>query len=282
MYEVIFLWVLALLYIIFAVFQDFKTREIANWITFSLAIFALVFRFFYSLFGNDFSFFFQGLIGFGIFFALGNLFYYSRVFAGGDAKLMIALGSILPSFPDIFSNIMVFLNFFLIFLFSGFLYISTASTILCVRNFKKFRKEFSKQLKRKRKLMLGIISASIIFLALGFLNFISAVLGILIFTGSYLFLYAKSIDEVCMIKKVNSKELREGDWLYSDLKAGKNIIKATWDGLTKRDIKEIAKRYKEIKIRQGIPFSPVFLISMILLIASGVFGINLWDSFGQP
>jgi Flp pilus assembly protein protease CpaA len=61
MYEVIFLWILALVYIVFAVVQDAKTKEIANWITFSLIIFALGFRFFYSLFqGDGFVFFYNG------------------------------------------------------------------------------------------------------------------------------------------------------------------------------------------------------------------------------
>ena len=55
MYEVIFLWALSLVFIILAVIQDLKTREIDNWISFSLVIFALGFRFLYSLFQGDFE-----------------------------------------------------------------------------------------------------------------------------------------------------------------------------------------------------------------------------------
>ncbi len=113
MYEVIFLWALALIYIIFAVIQDIKTKEIANWINFSLIAFSLGFRFFYSLFnGIDFSFFYNGLIGLGIFFVIGNILYYSKVFAGGDAKLMISLGAILPISSVITSILQGFFNFF--------------------------------------------------------------------------------------------------------------------------------------------------------------------------
>jgi len=46
MYEVIFLIVLALVWVIFATIQDIRTREVANWLSFSLIIFALGFRFF--------------------------------------------------------------------------------------------------------------------------------------------------------------------------------------------------------------------------------------------
>jgi Flp pilus assembly protein protease CpaA len=280
MYEVIFLWVLALAYIIFAVVQDFKTREIANWITFSLAIFAIVFRFFYSLFGDSgFSFFFQGLIGFAIFFALGNLFYYSRVFAGGDAKLMIALGAILP-ISEIFSiNFFNFVTFLLIFLFSGFAYILIASIVLCIRNFKSFRKEFLSQIKRNKTIFLLCNTIGIAFLIIGIFWFTFLTLGILTLLLFYLYLFSKSIDEVCMIKNIQSNHLREGDWLYSDVHIGKNVIKASWDGLTKQEISQIKKKYEKTKIRQGIPFSPNFLIAFAIFIALKIFNINLWDSF---
>jgi len=117
MFEVIFLSALALIWIVFATVQDIRKREIANWLNFSLIIFALGFRFFYSLFSDfGFSFFYQGLIGFGIFLVLGNLLYYGRMFAGGDAKLMIALGAILP-FTLVFNdNLRIFALFFILFL----------------------------------------------------------------------------------------------------------------------------------------------------------------------
>ncbi|MBI2056754.1 hypothetical protein HYT91_00690 [Candidatus Pacearchaeota archaeon] len=52
MFHIIFLVALALVWMIFAVVQDLKKREIANWVNFSLIIFALGFRFFYSLFNG--------------------------------------------------------------------------------------------------------------------------------------------------------------------------------------------------------------------------------------
>jgi Flp pilus assembly protein protease CpaA len=60
MFEVIFLIVLAVVWIGAATICDLKSREVPNWINFSLIIFALGFRFFYSLFSQNaqgFSFF---------------------------------------------------------------------------------------------------------------------------------------------------------------------------------------------------------------------------------
>ena len=280
MYEVIFLWTLALVYLIFAVMQDIKTREIANWISFSLIIFALGFRFFYSLFnGTDFSFFYNGIIGLGIFLIIGNLLYYGKVFAGGDAKLMIALGTILPLYPPIFSNFGIFFDFMLIFLSVGFSYVLFSSVLVCIKHFKLFKKEFSKQLRKNKRLMLILIFFSIILLGLGFLEKIFFILGILIFFSSYLYLYSKAVDEACMTKKIKSKDLREGDWLYSVLKLGNKKLKAKWEGVSKKDIRQIIKRYKEVKIRRGIAFSPVFLISFVIFIILNLLNVKLWNPF---
>ena len=282
MYEVIFLWGLALIFIIFAVVQDIRTREIFNWISFSLIIFALGFRFFYSLFQNDFNFFIQGIIGFGIFFALGNLFYYSKVFAGGDAKLMISLGTILPYSANFFSNLSLYFNFLLIFLAVGFVYTIFSSAILCVRNFRNFRKEFSKQFRENKKLILFSLFLGIIFLLFGFLQLPFELLGVVIFLTPYLYIYTKAVDEACMIKKIKTEKLREGDWLYSDVKIGRKTIKAKWDGLTKKEISELKKRYKQVRIREGIFFSPVFLITFLILIILFILNINLGNPFWQP
>jgi hypothetical protein len=100
----------------------------------------------------------------------------------------------------------------------------------------------------------------------GFFESLLFILGIFIFILPYFYLYAKTVEESCMIREINTNQLTEGDWLYTNLKVGRKIIKATWDGLNKEQIRKIKKRYKKIKIRQGIPFTPVFLISFLILI----------------
>jgi Flp pilus assembly protein protease CpaA len=71
MIEIYVLFFLAFTWITFAVVQDLKTREIANWLNFSLVIFALGIRFFYSFFSEvGFSFFLSRVNWFW------NLFYF--------------------------------------------------------------------------------------------------------------------------------------------------------------------------------------------------------------
>ncbi len=266
MMEVVFLICFGLAWIIFAAIQDIRTREVANWLNFSLIIFALGFRFFYSLFSESFGFFYQGLIGLGIFFVLGNALYYGRMFAGGDAKLMIALGAVLP-FSEIFQiNLRIFASFFFIFLFVGAVYGLIVSFYLGLKNFKKFRKEFSKRLKGKRKFIYFFMFLGILLMALGFIENLLFYAGVLVFVLPYFYLYAKSVEEVCMIRKIKTKYLTEGDWLYNDVRVGKKTIRASWDGLSKKEIELIRKAHKEVKIKQGIQFVPVFLISFVVLV----------------
>ena len=272
MFHIIFLIVLCFLWILFAVIQDLRTREIANWLNFSLIIFALGFRFFYGLFFDiNYGFFYQGLIGLGVFFILGNLFYYGHIFAGGDAKLMIALGAILPFSKSFLINIKLFILFFILFLVSGMIYGLIFSLTLMVKHWASFKKEFFKQLKIFKKVVILILVIGLVFMSLGFFKSLFFCLGVFVFLLPYLFIFSKSIDEVCMVKKINSKFLREGDWLYKDVVVGGKKIKAKWEGISREDIKLLQKN-KIVTIRHGIAFAPVFLISFILLVLFFYFG----------
>ena len=356
MFEVIFLFVLALVFIAFAVLQDLKSREIANWLNWSLIIFALGFRFFWGLFEGEainlafgkslifslvflgiplllfylfekassseikifkrkfsnaaiydllvslffivvlllsllggvsswFSsgglmFFYQGLIGFGIFFVLGNLFYYSKMFAGGDAKLMIALGAVLPFSLDFFFNLKIFVLFILCFLVVGAIYGLVATMFLSFRRWKEFRKEFSVQFRKNIWLICGILILAIVVLFLGRIDSMLQWLGVVLFILPYLYVYAKAVDEVCMVRNVAVSKLTEGDWLYKDVRVQGKVIKANWDGLEKKDI-ELLKSKKKVWIRYGIQFAPVFLISFLLLGIGLLVGLieRVWGLF---
>ncbi|MEK6840708.1 MAG: prepilin peptidase [Nanoarchaeota archaeon] len=278
MFEAIFLFVLALVWIVFAVVQDLKTREIANWLNFSLIVFALGFRLFYSLFSaGTFEFLYQGLIGLAIFFVLGNLLYYGKMFAGGDAKLLIALGAVLPFSKNFYDNLETFLYFFIIFLLAGAIYSLIASLSLCIKNYGKFKKEFKKQFKLNKRVFILSTFFSVVLAILGYLSLYMVFIAILVFIFPYFYFYAKAVDETSMIKTVDASKLREGDWLYKDVLIGSKTIKADWGGLKKEEIVFLRKKHKKVMIREGIPFTPVFLISLLVLFylwINGFFGLR--------
>lgn len=266
MIEVIGLIVLGVIWLLIASIQDLKKREIANWLSFSLIIFIIGFRFFFSLFSGNFGFFYQGLIALGIFFTLSNLLYFGRMFAGGDSKLFVALGPIIAFYSSFHENLGIFFIFIFIFLFTGALYGLIATGFLAIKNSKKFKKEFFKQFKKNKKLILSILCLAIIMGIFSFFESSLIFFSILIFLVPYLFLVAKSVDESCMVKKISAKDLTEGDWLYRDVKIGSKKIKANWNGLTKKDIRLLKKNNKKVFIRYGIPYIPIFLISFMVLV----------------
>ncbi len=267
MFEVMFLILLGVVWILFAVIQDWRTHEVANWLSLSLIVFALGFRFFYSLFlGDGFSFFYQGVIGFGIFVSLGLLFYYGKVFAGGDAKLMMALGAVIPFYNLFLLNLKLIISFVLLFLFVGAIYGLVFSLIYAIKNKRLFVKEFNRQFNKKKRLMYFMISLGILVVLFSFVDIVFLSLGIIIFISPYLYLWAISVDTSCMVKNVSPNKLTEGDWLYKDIYVGNKRIEATWDGLTKEQISLLQKKKKSVLVRYGIPFTPVFLIAFLIMI----------------
>jgi Flp pilus assembly protein protease CpaA len=263
----LFLIILGFIWILAAVVQDMRKREVENWINFSLVIFALTYRLFYSILTSNFNFFFQGVLGLVIFLILGNLFYYSRIFAGGDAKLFIALGAVIP-FSLIFKeNLYVFVAFVIGFLVLGGIYGFCYSLFILSKNKKQFLKLFSKEIKNKKYLfIISVFFSLLLFFLILYYNIIYLFpLSLIFLFFPFMFIYAKSLEE-CMSVSVDVKKLTEGDWLYQDVKIRGKVIKANWDGLTKEEIVLLKSYKKNIKIKQGIPFTPAFLFAFIFII----------------
>ena len=264
----IFLFALAFIWLCVASFQDIKKREVANWLSFSLILFALAFRAFYALLNNNLWFFLNGLIGLAMFYVLANIFYYGRLFAGGDAKLLMAIGVVLPIFDSFLSNIAFILIFIFGFLAAGSVYALVYTVFLVLRRKKEFVKEIKAQF-RKNKMLFFVcfILAVLAFIAVSFLDErLFFIFPLLVFLVPFLYSYAKAVEEACMIKNVKTSELTIGDWLYKDVKAGRAIIKKDWQGLDEKQIKLLRRYKKNVMIKQGVPFVPSFLIAFIILV----------------
>ena len=262
MQEYYFLFALALVFTIAATFQDLKTREVSNWLNFSLIAFALAYRAFYAVINQNLNFFLFGIAGFIIFFALAHLFYYIKAFAGGDAKLLMGYGVILP-FSSYASLFTLTIAFILLLFTIGAIYSLVYSIFIVVKNKTKFKKEFSRLTKKQKHISLFSLLLSILLLLIlsSPTNFILSFL----FLIPMLYTYTLALDK-CMISLVSPSQLTEGDWLVNDIKLKNKIIKKTVHGLSKQDIRLLKKHKKIILIKQGIPFTPAFLISLIIII----------------
>lgn len=269
MEEYYFLFILAFVYTIFASLQDLRKREVANWLNFSFIAFALAYRLIYSAYLENYMFFVLGLLGFALFFGFANAFYYTKVFAGGDAKLLMGFGAILP-FQGYWDLLFLSAIFIFTLFLAGTLFSLIYSISLAAGNKARFMKEFKIQTKEKKYFF--FISLAGIFIIL----LESFSLGVYIpswwfFAAIFilmplLYIYLEAVNRSCMIKLVNPTELTEGDWLEEDVRVGSRIIKKSVHGLSLEEIKILTKHRKKARIRYGIPFVPSFLVAFLIMV----------------
>ena len=276
---VIILFILALIWVVFAIVQDFKSREIANWLNFSLIIFALAIRLFYSIFSGDYNYILFGIAGLGIFFILANAFYYMRMFAGGDAKLLIALGAVIPIETGWYFNLLVGFVFSIALFLTGALYSLIYSGIVAYQNKTKFLSDFKKQFKDNKNYFFVSLGFAILFLVIGFISglFALAFVSLMVFILPYLYIYTKAVESSCMTKEVDVKNLTVGDWLVKSLKVKNKTISPNWEGLSEDDLMFIQKNYrKKVLVKYGVPFSPAFLFAILAVIIIKYFFNSNW------
>jgi len=262
-----FLFVLALIWIVYASVSDLKKREVPNWLSFSLITFALAYRAFFALYNLDLWFFLSGLLGLLIFVGLSYGFYYGRVFAGGDAKLLMTFGAVLPV-SSLYDSLFSSLVFIFLILFCGSVYGLIWSFYLVSKNWKNFSLELGKQAARNKNLFYFSFILAVILLLLPIYSrdLLLALVPVIFFLFPLLFIFAKAVEEACMIVLIHPRKLTEGDWLYEKVKVGRKTIKPYWEGVTSEEI-EILKKYRgKVKVKQGIPFVPAFFFAFILLL----------------
>ena len=114
----------------------------------------------------------------------------------------------------------------------------------------------------QKRLLIGLLCLAVVLMVFGLMHFIFFLVGILIFIFPFLYVFAKGLENVSMIRSVSSRELREGDWLVNDVVVGGKVVKADWDGLSLESIK-LLKGKKKILIKEGLPFVPAFLIAFL-------------------
>ncbi|MCR4285121.1 MAG: hypothetical protein NUV97_03715 [archaeon] len=192
-------------------------------------------------------------------YVISNLMYYGRVFAGGDAKLLFAMTAFFigTTFFDTISNVGIFLIFLMV---SGAVYGLIYSLFLYSKDYKIINKKILEGFKILWiRLVIGI---GVVALVLGLFDLMFFILAFFAIFFPILYLFAKGLEEVSMTRVVSGWQLREGDWLVDDVHVGKVVVKADWDGLTLANLK-LLKGKKKIKIKDGLPFVPAFLIAFL-------------------
>lgn len=190
----ILLIAIGLLGILAAVIFDIKKRIVPNSLIIIILSLGLIVR---SFFG--WNYLIQGLIFTTIFALIGFFFFRRKSFGGGDGKLLLALGVIIPMGEYFLVSFVQSIIFLLIFFCLGAMYGAILNNKKCE-------------------------------------------------------------------KSINTKTLKEGDWLAEGLSVNGRIIKKTWDGITTEELVLIQDTQKEVLIDRGFPFTIPFLLSFAFYI----------------
>ncbi|MEK6898831.1 MAG: A24 family peptidase [Nanoarchaeota archaeon] len=263
--ELMILFILAFALIVIATYQDLRTTEISDWLTFSLIGFGLSYRAVYAFFTSSGEFFWFGLAGFALFSALGYLFYYAHVFAGGDVKLLMGLGAVIPalSYSELlFYGILMIVCIFLL----GAIWSVVFTFIRIARKPGNFGSYFLKEMKKSKNiLLLFAITGLLFFMGLGYFEFIvGLIFGVLIIISGILFVYVRAFEKHYLIVNKKPSELIEGDWLVGDIIVSGRTIKKSVHGLTEKEIAFLRKHNKGVIVKDGVPFTPGFLFGFLL------------------
>lgn len=256
-----FLIVIIFAAVFIASLQDLKRREVDNYINFFLLCSGAIFLIFSAIWQNNIWLIVYGLLTFILVYILANVFYYGRIFAGGDAKLLIAIFPLFVAlgFRDILLNIGIFV--FLLML-AGSIYGILYNIFLVAFNFSTFRKQL--KLEIKSPIFKGSLIIFVCLMVVGIFYSLALVFGLFVLFAGWFYASGKAIEKSILVREIPAKEVREGDWLVSPIRVGKRLISPDWEGITKAQLKLLAKINQKVRIKDGIPFVPAFFFALIM------------------
>ncbi len=252
---------------------DLKSRWVPDYVNYFMIFFGLGGHAILSVTQNSVWPFAYSLIAVGVLYGLSAVLFYTGVWGGGDAKMLIGLGALLATVP----NLVFVQNFpvawpFLITLWTNTLVFGAVigfigTFYLAARHFSGFRKELLKFLEKKE---IKIIFAAVLLLIpvsyyfeKTFALFSSMILAFIV-----LFLIFKSVENACMYKFIAPKKLVEGDWVVDEIKVAGVHYDPNKSGIEKKDILKLVElerlgKLEKIKIKEGLPYVPAFFLGLI-------------------
>jgi len=223
-----------------------------------------------------------------LFLGFGFLLYYTGQWGGGDAKIMSAIGFLVPQFSATKSFFPFSVSFFFNVFFVGSVYMISYTVIMALIN-RKILTSFFADIKARAKELVFLNLGVIIFLViLGFYTvsnlqiatvnemfaFGLAVIGMTV--GMFtLWRFVKNVEEIGFKRRVKVSELKEFKRRVkvSELKEGDVPDDSKlWEGLTKEQVKKIQKSGKKyVVIKEGVRFAPTFPIALLVTVLIGDF-----------
>ncbi len=266
---------LGLAYLAVASWTDIRTREVPDWLNYSLIAAALGARGILSAYTGKAEIITEGLAGFAVFLAISLLLFYSGQWGGGDAKLLMGMGALI-GFD--FSATSKLADFFILLLVAGAVYGILWTLALGTRNPKIVRKKIKsiRKEKRTRKITKGILGLAAVLVLAALLSSSTkaraslAAASLLSILTLYAWQFVTAVEKACMYKRIPPERLTEGDWVAEEIKHnGRTIYSPKELGIGEKQIRTLIsmKRrglIKRVLVKEGVPFVPSFFLAYLL------------------
>jgi len=268
------LFSVALTILFISAYTDIRTREVPDWVNFFGIIAGFGIRLLWGVSTNDWSILGWGVLGFAAFFALAVLMYYTGQWGGGDSKLLMAMGALLGLQ---FTRDSIGIAFILWSLAAGAAYGLIWSLFLAISQGKQFMlkyKTLSRSIRWAHLPVLGVFVFGVAFAVASNDQWFRVLALCIAFIAPVLFyvgLGVKAVEQCCMYKITPPARLTEGDWIAKNVThKGKYLCGPKDLGITKKQIQLLQKlKIKNVLVKEGIPFTPTFLIGFLLALWLG-------------
>ncbi len=215
-----------------------------------------------------------------VFLGIGFLMYYTGQWGGGDAKLLSAIGFLLPSLTSSVTKTLIFpfpISFFFNLFFVGAVYMIGYALFLSIKN-RRIWEVFVHDIKANSK-MLVVLNVFVVIglMLLGYftMNLFSnlsysqiikneIMIAVAIVGMFFVWRFTKVVEDIGFKKKIPVFTLREGDVLLES---------KLWEGLTVKQVKKIrSANKKHVWIKEGVRFGLAFPLALLftLFVGDGV------------
>ncbi|MEM4239895.1 MAG: A24 family peptidase [Candidatus Woesearchaeota archaeon] len=263
------LFSIALALLAIGAYTDIRTREVPDWVNFSGIIIGIGFRALWGASGQSWSQLGYGVLGLIVFFALAIVMYYAGQWGGGDSKLLMAMGALLGFW---FSRDNAGLGFLLWALLAGAIYGIAWSIVMAFKNRRLFFHNYAALAKTLSWARLPVLITLVLGIAFAIATndplFRMLLLLVALLTPAlfYTAIGVKAVEKSCMYRNIPPSLLTEGDWIAKPVYyKGKYICGPKDRGISKKTIKKLQRLgIKKVRVKDGIPFVPSFLLAFIL------------------
>jgi len=257
---------------------DLKTTEIPDKIPYVMIAIALVFYGIQSYLSWSYWPILMSLLVGLTLLGFGFLLYYFGQWGGGDAKVLSAIGFLLPQLPTGFAKDLILpfplsysINVFLI----GAAYMIIYAFVIAILNKKIFFKFLDDMKASSKVLSIGSVALFITFFLVNWylvnyfqisFDFVfilkNSIFPLIATIGLFIiWKFAKVVENVGFKKRIPISKLKVGDVLLKS---------KLWEGITKKELRKIKRSGKKyVVIKEGVRFAPSFPLALIFTLYFG-------------